>query len=157
MKEENKQIKNRLKDKITKENITMIMITILILIASIANIYSASVTYWQERDEIARALAYVGQQEDSVGVIVLEPWYHSKMYSYLHKNISLETLPFIHQNTKWVNLRSLITVKYETYNYVISTSLDNENSTQINDILIPYNYSIVHEIDTRAVIYKYAG
>jgi len=157
LKEENKPIKNRLKDKITKENITIILITILILLASVTNIYSASLTYWQERDEIARALAYVGQQEDSVGVIVLEPWYHGKMYSYLHKNISLETVPFIHQNTKWVNLRVLISVKYEIYNYVISTSLDTVNSTQINDILLPYNYSIVYEIDTRAAIYKYTG
>ncbi|MCK4845237.1 MAG: hypothetical protein KAS95_06170, partial [Candidatus Heimdallarchaeota archaeon] len=154
-KEESDLEKRRFKEDLKNEKITAIMVGILILIASTTYIYSATVTDWQKRDEIARALAYVGQQECSVGVVVLEHWYHSKMYCYLHKNIALETIPFIHQSIEWENLREFISAEYETYNYVISTLLDVVNSEQINNILLSYNYSIIHEIDTRAVIYKY--
>ena len=68
-------------------NLTIFLFIGLITFSSLLNILF--VPSQQYGADITKAIVYVGRQEDVTGVIIVEKWYLTTSYSYLHKDVPL--------------------------------------------------------------------
>jgi hypothetical protein len=70
---------------------------------------------WNNFNDILEASAYVGQQEDASGLIIIQNFWYDGGYTFLHRNISIIHLdnPGINETLHWQLKNPSI------YNYVI--------------------------------------
>jgi len=137
--------------------LSIISVLFLLIVAGgvFATIKSTEIVDWRETDEISRGLAYVGQQSDSVGVVVVLRYMQGSFYSYLHKNISIIYFKDIVEYDRVDDLISCIQNEQDTYNYVILPQYQIEETPQLLEVLDYSHYSLVYNIDTRASIFSY--
>ena len=110
---------------------------------------------WKAHDTLARSLCYVGQMEDSNGVLLFTQGSLMNSYFYLHKDIPLDELVNF-----WESFRIRIIIKdyakeNETFNYVIFSIYQIAETPYIVDALNKYNYVLNHSINEIAFIYKF--
>ncbi|TFG10757.1 hypothetical protein EU534_00580, partial [Candidatus Heimdallarchaeota archaeon] len=133
------------------------LVTALILSGVlISTIKGTTIVNWKEGDEVARGLSYVGQQNDSVGVIVVIRFFIGEMYFYLHKDIPIEYFKDITKYDKVDNLVSFIQHEFSSYNYVILPTYQINETPFLLNILENNNFVLNHTIDNSASIYKYS-
>jgi hypothetical protein len=110
---------------------------------------------WKESDIVSRGLAFVGESEDSTGVIVIIREFLGDYYCYLHKNISIIVFRNLGTYSSIYTL-SLYTEEISyLYNYVIVPSYQIEETPEIIGILEGNQYVNVKEIKNEGFIYKY--
>lgn len=125
--------------------------------ALIATIKGTEIVNWKEGDEITRGLVYVGQQNDSIGVMVVLRYFIGEMYSYLHKDIPIKDFKDIENYEIIDSLIRHIEEEYEMYNYVILPFYQIQETPILVTILYASNFTLVHTIDNSANIYRYNG
>ncbi|MCW1296104.1 MAG: glycosyltransferase family 39 protein [Candidatus Parvarchaeota archaeon] len=97
----------------------------LLILISINSFFISLNTNWSPRKEICDAMRYVGEQDDSTGVIIFETWSYTCGYTYLHKNIPILFFPAQGNKPKFeissFNDLDHILTSNETMNYLIFT------------------------------------
>ncbi|MHA1219694.1 MAG: hypothetical protein ACTSO5_13605 [Candidatus Heimdallarchaeaceae archaeon] len=138
-------------------NITFLTLVLLLIVSGGAiSSYQGSQMYdWKAYDSLARSLWYVGQKDDSNGVLLFTQGSLMKSYFYLHKDIPLDELVNF-----WESFQIRKTIKdyakeNETFNYVIFSIYQIAETPYIVDALNDYNYVLNHSINEIAFIYKY--
>ncbi|NPD88768.1 MAG: hypothetical protein HGN29_08580 [Asgard group archaeon] len=130
-------------------------LTIIIVSTAISTYQAMQIVDWKEADVISKGLAFVGQSEDSTGVIVIIRSFLGDYYCYLHKNISI--IAFRHLGTyDSIYTFALYTkeISYH-YNYVIVPYYQIEKTPEIISILEENAYVSVQEMNGQGYIYKY--
>ncbi len=118
--------------------------------------YQGSQMYdWKAYDSLARSLCYVGQMEDSNGVLLFTQGSKMDSYFYLHKDIPLNEIINL-----WdaFQIRPIIrdcAIENETFNYIIFSIYQRDVTPYIVDALNDYNYVLNHSINEIAFIYKF--
>lgn len=138
-------------------NITFLTLVLLLIVSGgVISSYQGSQMYdWKAYDSLARSLWYVGQKDDSNGVLLFTQGSLMKSYFYLHKDIPLDELVNF-----WKSFQIRKTIKdyakeNETFNYVIFSIYQIAETPYIVDALNDYNYVLNHSINEIAFIYKY--
>ncbi len=138
-------------------NITYSTLVLLLIVSGGAiSSYQGSQMYdWKAYDSLARSLCYVGQMEDSTGVLLFTQGSLMNSYFYLHKDIPMDELVNF-----WKSFRIRIIIRdyakeNETFNYVIFSIYQIAATPYIVDALIEYNYVLNHSINEIAFIYKF--
>ncbi len=138
-------------------NFTYLTLVLLLFVSGgVISSYQGSQMYdWKAYDSLARSLWYVGQMEDSNGVLLFTQGSLMNSYFYLHKDVPLDELV-----NYWESFRIRITIKdyakeNETFNYVIFSIYQIAVTPYIVDALKEYNYVLNHSINEIAFIYKF--
>ena len=154
LRKRNQNISSKTKKILSAFYSTFFLIIIIVGIA-IATYQAMQIVDWKEADIISRGLAFVGESEDSTGVIVIIRKFIGAYYCYLHKNIriiefrNLGTYSSIHTLARYAE-----EIAYQ-YNYVIVPNYQIEETPEIINILEGNYYINVKNIKNEGFIYKY--
>lgn len=111
---------------------------------------------WLVYDDISRSLAYVGQQPDAKGVIILQMFWYTGGYTYLHNNISyLEIYKFDNNIGTYYTLNRSLAQEYGDYNYLIVPLYQINRYPNISTIIDESQYKLVSNIQNKSHVYKY--
>ncbi len=111
---------------------------------------------WLLYDDISRSLAYVGQQPDTKGVIILQMFWYTGGYTYLHNNISvLEIYNFDKNMRSYYKLNRSLSQEYMDYNYLIVPLYQIYRYPNISIIIDESQYKLVSNIQNKSHVYKY--
>ncbi len=135
---------------------TLMVFSLIFVSSLVATLEGSKIVNWREGDEISRSLAFVGQQNDSTGVLVTNRFMRGNLITYLHKNIPLIMFTDVDFPSSGLNtLINLIKEANNVYNYVVLPTYQIEETPILLDVLTQNNFTIVHRIDTRASIFKH--
>lgn len=149
------------------KNLILFIILSLVVITSIYMLFKVD---WSPKKDLCSAMRYVGNKNDSTGVIVLDTWSESCGYVYLHKNIPILFFPA--QNEPYIQIPEIdtpddlkIKLGNNTFNYVIftkeksSTIKEYENYHKVNftslvlDLLKNSDFIEDHNLD-KSMVFK---
>jgi len=139
-----------------------LLLMFLLLSLSFSNL---GTRYHQEQyDDINEAMAIVGQTDDLTGLIVVNSWWLTGGYTYLHRNDSITVRYYnFRQNTE-AKLNSEVSSFrfqlnfWEELNYIIVPKFQRNNSfSALTDILLEFDYFLINVVGGSAEIWKING
>jgi hypothetical protein len=137
-----------------QEELAFIQLGLLLLASLFAvneSIRSSSTVDWAFFHDVNKALEWVGDQENSTGVIVFSQWFYTGGWTYLHKNISMNfqnepgEQPF-GWRSKWQ--KDFLTGQTTEFNYLVSPHYQYWQSQQ------NYNVSLQQELNMTYTLIK---
>ncbi|MFX1284540.1 MAG: hypothetical protein ACFFB5_12845 [Promethearchaeota archaeon] len=133
--------------KTTQKELASLQLGVLViasLFTVISSAESADNVDWAFFHDVNKALEWVGDQENSTGVIVFSQWFYTGGWTYLHKNISMNFKNDPGNNFGWRNDQQydFLTKQYRYgFNYLVSPHYQYWRAK--ND----YNISLVQELN----------
>ncbi|MFX0091867.1 MAG: hypothetical protein ACFFBD_08910, partial [Candidatus Hodarchaeota archaeon] len=140
------------KRKMKQRELLVIQIVVMLLLCtfiSLTSVVESTTENWMFNHDLNKALEWIGQQEDSTGVIVLVRWADTGGWTYLHKQIPMgffsnPDMPDIN-NLTWKDLSP-------TYNYLVTAQdqylLHDELKGEIAD-----RFTLLRTVDNRIDIW----
>ena len=129
------------------EELALFQLGLLLLAGLFAvneSIRSSDTVDWAFFHDVNKALEWVGDQENSTGVVVFSQWFYTGGWSYLHKNISMRFYndPGL-QPFNWRNIwqRDFLTQQITEFNYLVSPHYQYWRANQ------NYNVSLQQELN----------
>ncbi len=112
--------------------------------------------FWNNNG-IARGLAYIGNQDDVTGILLFAPWYKAKMYTYLHRNISMDDFLLKIDPLVLPDLVILLNKTGLTHNYALIPTILFEEMSFLDNFLAQSNFVFDVEIRNETRIYVYSN
>ena len=81
-----------------------------------ASITSSENVDWAFFHDVNKSLEWIGDQENSTGIIVFSQWFYTGGWTHLHKNISMKFYDDPEVNQRWWDLW----ISYPEYNYLVA-------------------------------------
>jgi len=137
-------------------------IVVLLVIFLLFQSFQKSKTRYHEEqfNDVNDALIEIGHRKDVIGVIILNQWYESGSYFYLHKNnsVAIANIDFrTNDPTAYSVSKQVFSAdikKTSKYNYVVFPRYQIYFYSGITDKLIDAGYRIDSVIDGRTEIWK---